>query len=101
MEHSFRENTMSQGDDLSSFKGSFATPVCSCGRKQVLYFCLVKSCTRNADQQYYCQQCKDEERHPHYPAIRINSMQSASHKKAGEGPDSKWQEIGYKVEHIL
>lgn len=94
---------MSQIDEMSSFHGnSFATPVCSCGRKQVLYQCQQKSCTRNADQEYYCQLCKDEERHPHYPVVRIRNLhQAASQRGGGDGPDSKWQEIGYKVEHIL
>jgi hypothetical protein len=77
--------------------GSLMTPMCSCGRKPVIYICQKKDCTRNHQQPYYCQHCKDDELHPHYPVVRIRNVPQQNRM----GPDSKWQELAFKVDSTL
>ncbi len=71
--------------------------MCTCGRKNVVYICLKRACAYHNDQPFYCQYCKDDERHDHLPVVRIRNW--PMHSK--ESPDSKWMEFSAEVEQCV
>jgi hypothetical protein len=45
----------------------------------------------------YCQHCKDDDYHPHYPVVRIRNWP----RQNRDAPDSKWSDLSTQVEDCL